>query len=161
MLKNKKILIPLIAVIVLILIGGGIYLFVSRNNASQTPTPIGEQMEVFPTIMPDDIGLEIQVKSDKKYVKFTINKPDGIEKVEYEIVYNAIMDGNELSQALIGDLAKADIKDGKLSIEYRELGTCSTGGKCRFDTGITWVKVVLKITKSDGKIYQAEQKIDL
>lgn len=158
MLKNKKIL-AAIGVIILLLIGGAVYVLSTRQNSS--PKLQGEAIEVIPTIMPDEIGLEFVAKSDKKYVKFTINKPEGIEKVEYEITYDAVSEGNMVAQALAGDLTKDDAKDGKLGIDYRELGTCSTGGKCRFDQGVESVKLILKITKSDGKVFQTEKSINL
>lgn len=163
-MKTRKTAIIALALVVLVLVGAGVYILSTRKN---TDLPIGQAIEVIPSIQPEEIGLELAIKSDKKYVKFTINKPDGIEKVDYEIVYDAVAPddgeggGGKITQSLTGSLAKKDTKNGKLGIEYRELGTCSTGGKCRFDQGVESVKVILKVTKEGNKVFQTEKSIDL
>jgi len=167
-MKSRKTAIIALVVVVLVLFGGAYIIASQRSN--KTPDLIGQEMEIIPTIAASDIGLELVAKSDKKYVKFTINKPEGIDKVDYEITYDAIPPeessgegGGEgkVTQSLTGTLTKKDTKNGKLGIDYRELGTCSTGGKCRFDQGVTSVKVIVKITRSNGKVFQAETSIDL
>ncbi|MCL4354472.1 hypothetical protein M1349_03315 [Patescibacteria group bacterium] len=168
-MKNRKTAIIALVVVLVILFGAGVYLIASQRS-NKTPELIGQELEIVPTIPASDIGLELVAKSDKKYVKFTINKPEGIDKVDYEITYDATAPedtsgegGGEgkVTQSLTGTLLKKDMKNGKLGIDYRELGTCSTGGKCRFDQGVTSVKVIVKITKSNGKAFQAETSIDL
>ncbi len=167
-MKSRKTAIIALAVVALVLFGGAYLIASQRSNKASDL--IGQEMEVVPTIAASDIGLELVARSDKKYVKFAINKPEGIDKVDYEITYDAIPPeensgegGGEgkVTQSLTGTLLKKDAKNGKLGIEYRELGTCSTGGKCRFDQGVTSVKVIVKITRSNGKAFQAETSIDL
>lgn len=156
-MKDKKVIIIVGVIAFLLMIGGGLLVLSKNNTAEQAntaETAIDE--DVYPTISPDELGLEMETVKNDKYIKFTINNTEGIENVEYEILYDAISEGHEVSQGLGGDIKKSDIKGGKIVVE-RELGTCSTGGKCRFDEGVKEVKVVLKVTKSDGKTYQAEK----
>lgn len=166
-MQSKRTAFIALAVVVLILVGASVYILSSRkSNPNQ---PLGQAIEVIPTIAPNEIGLDFVAKPDKKYVKFTINKPDGIEKVDYEISYDAIAPqdssgeggGGKVTQSLAGSLAKKDVKNGKLGIDWRELGTCSTGGLCRFDQGITSVNLILKLTKTDNKVFQVETSITL
>ncbi len=154
-MKNKNILVVLILVVLLVA-GGGIF-FVA-NNSSQKPAPKlpSSQDEVIPTISPDKIGLTVSARDDKKAVKFSIANAAGIAGVDYEISYNA--KGN-IPRGAIGHL------DGPKSAEsietkYIDLGTCSSG-KCKYDEGVTSVKFTLKITMSDGKVYQTEKTLDL
>lgn len=162
-MKDTKLYI-ILGASVLIIAGGGFFLFTGKKQpnspvaSSQTPTIVDD---VIPTISPDDIGLDLLVKSGKKYVKFVVNKPLGIEKIEYEISYDAMLNGNVVRQGLNGEVRKEDFGVDKIEIKYRELGTCSTGGKCRFDEGIESITLVLKITKTDGKVYESRKTIDI
>lgn len=158
-MKDKKVII-IVGVIAFVLLIGGLFAFSNKNSSTQQTEETQSMVEddIYPTISPDSLGLEMQAVKNKKYIQFMVNKPEGIENIEYEILYDAISEGNQVSQGLGGEIIKDQIKNGKIVIE-RELGTCSTGGKCRFDEGVKEVKVVLKVTKSDGKTYQAEKTI--
>ena len=161
-LHNTKVLIGIAIGVFVLLIGAGV-LFLYNANKSQGPYIDQTQGQtVFPTITQQDLGLTFEAKPDKKYVRFTINKADGISHVTYDISYDAMSpddEGTLVSQGLNGEIK--DIKDGKAGIDWRILGTCSTGGKCRFDQGVKNVRLILKITKSDGMIYQAESALSL
>ena len=63
-------------------------------------------------------------------------------------------------QGIIGEIDTGDLKGGVMETEYREFGTCSSG-KCRYDTVVSPIKVALKITKADGKVYQSEKSFEL
>lgn len=156
------------AVIIVILVGlllvGGVLYFLSsgKKTAPVQPKPQIAQEEVIPTIAPSDIGLEFKASPDKRYVKFIIAKAEGIDAIEYDISYNAISEeGTVVNQGLTGELSQDDAQNGTIETEYRELGTCSTGGKCRFDKGVKEVKLTLKITKTDGKVFMAEKDLSL
>ena len=43
---------------------------------------------------------------------------------------------------------------------FRELGTCSSG-RCRYDTGITEIKLEINLTKKDGKVFQVSDSLKL
>lgn len=149
-------------VIVLIAMGAFVVLGGRSQTSSKQPSSAQTTDQTIPTIKPEDIGLVFSATADKKYVKFVINKPDGIDSIDYDISYDAISDdGQTVNQGLTGQLSKSDVQNSVLQTKNRELGTCSTGGKCRFDKGVKAVKLLLKITKNDGKVYQCEQNLML
>ncbi|PIP75006.1 MAG: hypothetical protein CO135_02160 [Candidatus Levybacteria bacterium CG_4_9_14_3_um_filter_35_16] len=152
MLKNKKLLIPLIVVVLLVLIGG-VYLFNARRGSS-APTDIQPTIEVIPTIIPSEIGLSLKASADGKKVIMTITNTKDITGVDYELSYTA---KGDLPRGAIGHI---DIKEPGESVSQEiVLGTCSD--VCHYDQDVKSVKLVVKITKVDGKVYQAEEKLDL
>lgn len=158
MQKNKT-LIGIIAFVVLLLVGGGMY-FLSSNTSSQTAIEEDEvaaiEEEEILTLSPEEIGLELSARSDKRAVKFVINNPKDITSVEYEVSYFA---KGDIPRGAIG---RADSKAGEDTIEtkYIDLGSCSSG-RCKYDEGVTEVKFTLKITKTDDKVYQVEKSLEL
>lgn len=158
-MKDKKLVI--ISVVAILVILSGVFYFFSTQNVSskQTAVPVQVEDEVFPTIMPSDIGLEFTATPDKRNVVVVIEKADDIEQIEYEILYDAFSEGNTVQQGLNGEIKKDQIKNGKIEVK-RILGTCSTGGKCRYDEGVTSSTIVMRVTKIDGKTYQLEKTIN-
>lgn len=156
-MKNNKILLLIVILILILLVGGGYYILIGSKNSStnQTaqaiPTP-----EVIPTLNPEDLGLKLTARSDGKAVKFEITNIKDIESVEYELTYLA---KGDIPRGTIGTV---EIKptDTKIETKYLDLGSCSSG-KCKYDEGVTSVKLVLKITKKDGNVYSAEKSLDL
>lgn len=152
MLKNKKLLIPLIVVVLLVLTGG-VYLFNARRGSS-APTDIQPTIEVIPTIIPSELGLSLKVSADGKRVIMTITNTKDLTGVDYELSYTA---KGGIPRGAIGHI---DIEEpGKAVSQEIVLGTCSD--VCHYDEGVTSVKLVVKVTKTDGKVYQAEEKLDL
>lgn len=163
-LHNNKVLIGIAVAVFVLLMGAGFFFLMSANKSQGPQVDQTMQQTIFPTIVPQDIGLIFEAKPDKKYVRFTINKAQDITHVTYDISYDAVSpddDGALVSQGLNGEIKQQDIKNGKAGIDWRILGTCSTGGKCRFDQGVKQVHLLLKITKSGGMIYQAESSLTL
>lgn len=159
--KNKKILFGIGALVLLIVLGAGYYFFFfqksTSKDVSEIPPEIQEQ--VIPTILPSDLGLKLMLRSDKKALKFEITNIDGIESLDYQISYLKEINGEEVPEGLIGEV-KVKPGDEKIEIGYREFGTCSSG-VCRYDKVVSPVKVTLKIVKTDGKVLQAEDSIEL
>jgi hypothetical protein len=158
MLKDKKVLIA-IAVIILLLAGGSYYFL-----GMQKPKPV-EQVEdvdefAVEELSPADIGLDFVFRNDGKAGKIIIGKPKGIKAMEYQLSYQKNQEGEDVPEGLIGEIDLTKIVDGKVETEFREFGTCSSG-KCRYDTVTTPIKVTLKITKDDGKVYQSEKSFEL
>ena len=163
-LHNTKVLIGIAVGVFVLLIGAGVFFIWNANKPQGPQIDQAMQQTVFPTIVPQDLGLTFVAKDDKKYVKFTISKAHDITHVTYDISYDAISpDDNAtlVTQGLNGEIKQQDIKNGVAGIDWRILGTCSTGGKCRFDQGIKQVHLLLKITKTGGMIYQAESSLTL
>jgi len=155
---EKKIII-IIAVVVLLLLGGGGYLVLSKNSTSKpTPGPVAEEEEeVVEEISAEQIGLELSLRPDKKAVKFVVANASDIETIDYQISYSKEVEGEAVPEGLIGEAVPTD---GKIEIKYRELGTCSSG-VCRYDKVVSPIKVTMKVTKTDGKVYKTEDSIEL
>src|SRR3989344_4124556 len=128
----------------------------SQQPQSETATkPEVEEETVIHTIDPSELGLVFTLRSDKKAAKFEIENAKDIQNVEYQISYTKEINGEEVPEGLIGE-AKSKVGQNTISIAYREFGTCSSG-TCRYDKVVSSVKLTLKITKIDGRIYQAEK----
>jgi hypothetical protein len=164
MLKNKNIQIAL-GVVLLVIVGlGGFFLFANRGGEA----PVEEASETLvKTIKPEEIGLKMEATPDGKKVKFSIAKADGIESIEYELTYEADSTAQEQSEGgeprvQRGITGEADIESGASSFESEELdlGSCSRN-VCRYDTGVSSVDMTLKLTKSDGNIYNVESSLEL
>lgn len=156
-MKRDKLIIIAGGVLLIFLIIGGYYFFLAKKPYPQVSTPVPEQAEeVISTISPNDLGLTFVARNDGKAVKFEITNAKDIEMVDYEISY---LTEGEIPRGVIGNITK---KEGEetIAIDYEVLGSCSSG-KCKYDTGVNSVKLVLKITKTDGKVYQAEKTLEL
>lgn len=157
---DKKVLLGLGALVILLLIGGIYYALSSQKSSSRQASITPEvQNEEIPEISPEELGLTLTLRSDKKAIKFEIANASDIESVEYQISYMKMLNDEEIPEGLIGEVKKKS-QDKKIAIDYREFGTCSSG-VCRYDKVISPVTVTLKIVKQDGKVYQAEDKINL
>ena len=160
-MQNKKIVIGGIIIALLVILVAGYYFLFSQKSASkdvsEIPSEISEQ--VIPTILPSDLGLKLLLRSDKKALKFEITNIDDIESLDYQISYLKEINGEEVPEGLIGEI-KVKPFDKKIAIDYREFGTCSSG-VCRYDKVISPIKLTLKIVKTDGKVLQAEDSIEL
>jgi len=147
----------IIVVLVLAILGGGGF-FVLSSNKSPDPKKTEPliQEENLPVLSADDIGLTTEVRSDKKAIKFEVANVEDIASIDYEISYLA---KGEIPRGVIGHIEK-NSGEKTMSTKYIELGSCSSG-KCKYDEGVTDLKLILKITKDDGNTYQAEQAINL
>jgi len=155
-MKDKKVVIAIIVVILLILAGGAYYFVAGRSGSSDTDdADTGYYEDEYQEITKEELGLEVEARSDKKAVKFTINKTEGIEAVEYELTYVA---GDGQQRGVIGTV---EFDEGAEVIEskYLDLGSCSSG-VCKYDSGVEEVTLLLKVTK-DRKVYQAKDTITL
>jgi hypothetical protein len=155
---NRNLIFGIVVVVLLLLVGGGVFMLSNRN---EEPEDEGIVEEVLPKIDAKDLGLQIIPSSDKRYIQFTVMKVKDLKHLEWEFTYDADApdtgdgESGRVTQGFGGE-ADIDSSASEYTSDKRELGTCSTGGKCRFDTGIEKVDLILKVTKKDGKVYQAE-----
>lgn len=154
-MKDKKVL-GIIAGLLVLLVGAYFLFFANKN---QSPAPTAVEEEALEEISAEELGLIFELRSDKKAARFTISNIDDIRLVEYEISYLKDVNGEEVPEGLIGEVEK-EAGDKTLGIDYREFGTCSSG-VCRYDKVVSPVKLLLKITKENGKVYQAESSLSL
>ena len=96
-----------------------------------------------------------------------IDKLVGMKAVSYELTYQADpsiqeqADGAE-ERVQRGVVGEAKFKPGErnYSSPWLDLGSCSKN-VCKYDAGVKSVNLVLKITKDNGKVYQAEGNLQL
>lgn len=153
-MQGKKLYLIIAAVVVVLGVGG--FYMLSQKKAQQTPTQGDQTMQVL-TLSPDSLGLQTAFRSDNKAMKFTLNNAADVKAVEYQISYTKQVKGDQVPEGLIGTM---DITPGNTAqgIGYREFGTCSSG-ICRYDTLVSDITLTLKVTKTDGKVYQVTQTI--
>ncbi len=164
MLKNRNVQIA-VGVILLVLVGLGGFYFVANRSVEPVEEEASETL--VQTITAEEIGLTIEANPKKNEVKFIIAKADGIESIEYELVYEADSTAREQSEGgeprvQRGVTGEADIESGASSFEseFLVLGSESAGTK-RYDTGIESVSLTLKLIKDDGNIYNVEDTLEL
>ena len=154
-LKDKRILALIAALLILVI--GGVALAFMRGNS--TPNPADQFVEEnLPTLSAEDIGLEVTLRGDKRAIMFEVTKYDDIERIEYEITYEKEIDGESVPEGLYGEMNIA--LDGITKTDYREFGTCSSG-VCRYDEVVSDIKITMKVTKKDGKVYSVEETVSL
>lgn len=148
LVKNNKSLLIGGGILIVLLIGG-LVLFTNKSTPATTST-IQEQS--VPEISADEIGLTLKPGSDKQRVVMSVSKTSDISSLDYELSYTA---KGDLPRGAIGQL---DVKSGKKTAEIY-LGTCSD--VCHPDLDVTNIKLIVKVTKTDGKVYQAEATTSL
>lgn len=141
-MKNKKTLVIAVGILVLVLVGGS-FLVKSLNQPVTSP---GEEEEIV-DLPPADpsIVVAVEPKPDGRSVVLSVSKiPSGTESVEYELSY---LTGEGLPKGALGKISLNGASEVTRDVL---LGTCSTGGKCTYDTGVTSVKLVLKFNHPSG-----------
>ncbi|MBI2033140.1 MAG: hypothetical protein HYT10_01600 [Candidatus Levybacteria bacterium] len=163
MLKDKKVVIA-VAVGAVLVLAGLVYYFFGGNPPEKDQAQKAEQEQIVQTLTTEDLGLKFTSRNDTKAVKFEITNIKDISNVEYTIEYTREETtgedkGQQVPEALYGNIA---VKPGdtKIATDFRDLGTCSSG-VCRYHKVVSPLKLVLKITKKDGKVYQAEETLSL
>lgn len=151
LLKNKKVVI-VGGIVVLLLLFLGFMLLSGRNGKSLTENPNSMPTQIpIPTITAEELGLTLVPGPLGRTVIVAITNKEGISAIEYELSYTS---EGDIPRGAIGQL---DLTKSKVSKEIT-LGTCSD--TCHYDEGVTNIKIVLKITKEDGNVYQAEKTLD-
>ncbi len=159
-MKNQKFLI-IIGVVVLLL---GLGTFYVLNGRSEEPTDEGYVEEIL-TLSPEDIGLEMVASASNQQVKFIINKVEGIESLEYELSYEADVppgyqgEEEKISRGVAGE-EEIEAGEEKFESKFLDLGSASSG-TFRPDIGVEKVNLLLKLNKTDGKVYQVEDSLIL
>lgn len=149
-MKNNRNVFILIAFLVLVLIAGGVYLLLNKNTAKQLPVTV---QETIPVLDPQEIGLTLEMGKDGQRVIMKIEKTEDLETVEYQLSYNS---EGDIPRGAIGQLT---IKNpGQPLTQEIVLGTCSD--VCHYDKDVSNIKLVVKVTKTDGKVYQVEETLE-
>lgn len=155
LLANKKLL-AVVAVFVVLLIAGGAFFLTRHQAAPQDDTLLSTQN--LPSLKPEDIGMAVTVRPDKKALMFELTKADDIKHVSYEIDYDKELDGQKIPEGILGEMNIAE--DGITKTDYRPFGTCSSG-VCRYDKVASDITIKLAVDKKDGKTYQVTKVVKL
>ena len=153
-LKDKRVLVAAgVAVLALVLIVVGVLMLTKGSNSAQNANQAAVPTEVpVLTLQPSDIGLTLIEAANLQTATMTITKTEDITSVDYQLSYNAMVSGQSIPRGTIGHV---DVKTpGQAISQKMTFGTCSD--VCHYDTGITGVQLIVKVTKTDGKIYQVQ-----
>jgi len=139
----------------LILVGAGYFILSSNKNPIQTQEqpPEAPKEETILTLSPEDIGLTLTAIENNRKVLMEIANTSGLLSVEYELSYKS---KGDIPRGVIGTL---DVKSNKPIKHEIVLGTCSD--VCHYDQDVSNIKLILKVTKSDNRVYQSEKTLEL
>lgn len=156
-MKNKGVIIGVIAVLLVILVVGGYFVLGSRGTSKEDsaatvqPQPTEEPVK---TLLPEDIGLSLRSGFDKKRVIMEIVNTDDIASLDYELSYNS---KGDIPRGAIGHI---DIKTkGRPVSQEIVLGTCSD--VCHYDQEVSDIKLILKVVKTDNTVHSIEDTLDI
>ncbi len=156
-MKNKQLLI-IGAVVLVLVVAVGIF-FVTKKKAAQEGTgPEITTEEQSVTLKPEDIGLSLEPTANNQEVMMKITDLTKFDSLEYEMNYDAIVDGETVPRGAIGS---AEVKPGEKEISRKiTIGTCSAN-VCRFDKGVTKVKFIIRLNLKTGETGVVEQDLSL
>lgn len=145
-------------IVILIILLAGLY-FLTSKKSSQTQN--AQNLNQAPTeapalsLKPEDIGLTLVEAANMQRATMAITKTSDIQSVDYQLSYNAEVSGQSIPRGTIGHV---DVKTpGQTISQQMVFGTCSD--VCHYDSGITDVQLIVKVTKTDGKIYQVQVSV--
>lgn len=147
-MKNNRNLIIIAAIVIVVLLIGGIFVLASKKSAK--PAVPAAQSEEILTLSPLDIGLSLTMGNDSRRVIMEITKTEGVTSLEYQLSYTS---KGDIPRGVIGT---AEAKGNTIKKEII-LGTCSD--VCHYDQDVSDIKIILKLTKTDGKVYQVEKSL--
>lgn len=151
-MRNKNLIVGLVGVAVVVIVG--ILVLSSDKKAEPVQveqTPVEEQVS---TIKPEDIGLSLTASSDGRKVILEVKKTEGLAGLDYELSYTS---KGDIPRGVIGHIGIPE--EGKSVRQEITLGTCSD--VCHYDEDVSDIKLILKVTKTDGTISQTEESLEL
>src|SRR5690349_20702102 len=156
LMKNKWAMGGIVAVIVVVVVAGVV--FMQNKNSTKSPTTEQSTEEQGIEMKPEDIGLELIPNANNTEVTMKISDTSKFDSFEYEMNYDAVVDGETVPRGAIGS---GDVNPGETSIERKiTIGTCSSG-TCKYDKGVTKVSFVIKLNLKDGKAGIVKKDLNL
>jgi hypothetical protein len=158
--KNRNLSIA-IAVVIVVIVLAGVFLLtrtlgnsVSQQQVSQTPAPTDQPVL---KVAPADLGITLTSGPGNQTAVLGVADTKEIVSLDYELSYMATVNGAQVARGAIGHI---DIKNKGTPVkESITLGTCSD--VCHYDVGVSNIAITLKITKTDGKVYQSNLTLNL
>jgi len=156
-MKKSNILLIGGAVLVLIVIFGGLFILLRGGKGEEEFVPVETKKVSAKEITPEEIGLTLTPISNNQKIRIEIAKVDGISSFEYELSYDATENGETVPRGAIGEL---EVVGGKKVSHDIDLGSCSSG-TCKYDKGVTEVSAVVRVNYTDGQTAVAEMSVSL
>lgn len=158
---TKPMIIGIAAIVIIVGLIGAAFVFFPKN--SDTTTTNSGSFKQAKKMNPEDIGLNLTVRPDKKGVIMKITKLTGISSVEYDLSYDAkVTDEGEdavVPKGVSG--SPIEIKSADKEIERNlELGTCSKN-VCKYDNVVSDISVAVRVNFSNGDVGEVTTKIKL
>jgi hypothetical protein len=150
--KNKNLIIY-VAIGLVVIIAIGAFMFFGKKTAATPVSQISPE-EVVSMMNPEEIGLTLTASSDSKEVIFEVSNTKGISGLDYELDYTS--KGN-IPRGVMGQVSVT--QPGTKVSKHITLGTCSD--VCHYDQDVSDIKLVLKVTKTDGTTAQVEKSLEL
>lgn len=151
-MKNKNLVIFAAIGIVVLVVGG--FLILSSGKKAPAPVAQAPNEETVSVMEPEEIGLSLTASTDSKKVIFEIVNTKDISGLDYELSYTS---KGDIPRGAIGHI---DIKQtGKKVLQEIPLGTCSD--VCHYDQDVSDIKLILKVTKTDGSTSQVEKTLEI
>jgi len=156
-IKGKKLIVISVGVVVIIILGISIFVLSTRQSQPKSPSAQanqqpGTEIQAIPTITPKEIGLTLTMGSDGKRVIMEIANTKEIQSIDYELDYTS---SGGISR---GTMGHNDVKNAQPIKQEIVLGTCSD--VCHYDQDVSNIKLVVKVTKTDGNVYQAQVTLE-
>lgn len=150
-MDNKRLVLISVGIVVIV-VGVVLAFSVKKKTASvTTQVPIEEAISI---MKPEEIGLSLTVSADNKKVFLEITDTTNITGLDYELSYTS---SGDIPRGVIGHI---DVKQaGKAVKQEIVLGTCSD--VCHYDEDVSNIKLILKVTKTDGSTSQVEESLEL
>lgn len=157
--KNRNLSIAAAVIIVLVVLVGVFLLNKSSGNSANQQTnqvPTATDQPVL-KVAPADLGITLVAGPANQTAILNVAKTDEVTSLDYELSYNATVNGAQVARGAIGHI---DVKSKGTPVKQSiTLGTCSD--VCHYDVGVSDIKITLKISKTDGKIYQSDLALSL
>ncbi len=156
LMKNKMMLVGVAAIVVVVAIAG--YLFVSKQRAAKAPVVEQTPEEQAIEMKPEEIGLELTPNKALTEVEMKINDVSKFNHFDFEMSYDAIVDGEAVPKGAIGS---GDINPGETTVDRKiTIGTCSSG-TCKYDKGVKKIAFLIRLTLKDGKTAVVKKDLNL
>lgn len=150
-MKNKSLIILAIGLVTL-LVGG--FFVLSSKKAAPAPVAQTPSDEVISTMKPEEIGLSLRASADNREVIFEVSNTKDISGLDYELSYTSKGDIPR------GAMGQVSITQPGVKVSKKiTLGTCSD--VCHYDQEVSDIKLILKVTKTDGTTAQVEKSLVL
>ena len=108
-----------------------------------TETGLMRSLMIGPTL-PTEPEIELNISADLETLSFKVININNFKILSYELTYDADLAPQGIMGSLILDNQNEYIKNNII------LGSCSTDGKCTYDTGIKNMKLKVTLTDEDG-----------